>query len=53
MSPRGDARVPCAATNPPIPKQQPRAWLRHTPYLSGRGRLKNKTLCTVSAHAEI
>ena len=41
MSPLGDARVLCCAANPCFPANpKPRAWLRHTPYLNGGGRLK-------------
>ncbi|UOP00217.1 hypothetical protein [Kingella potus] len=41
MSPKGDARVPQTTQQTPRSQnKKPRAWLRHTPYLSGRGRLK-------------
>ena len=39
MSPLGDARVLCCAANPCFSANpKPRAWLRHTPYLNGKGR---------------
>ncbi|WP_192832804.1 hypothetical protein [Neisseria bacilliformis] len=42
MPPQGDARVPCCFNKfAPSQKPKPRAWLRHTPYKSNRGRLKN------------